>query len=45
MPEDGLEDLLKLVENLSKKIEAIEDAVALDASVLANRLRRKSWTR
>ena len=31
MPEDGLEDLLNLVKNLSKKIETIEDAVALDA--------------
>ena len=38
MPEDGLEDLLKLVENLSKKIEAIEDAVALDASVLGEQI-------
>ena len=38
MPEDGLEDLLKLVQNLSKKIEAIEDAVALDASVLGEQI-------
>ena len=38
MPEDGLEDLLKLVKNLSKKIEAIEDAVALDASVLGEQI-------
>ena len=41
MPEDGLEDLLKLVENLSKKIEAIEDAVALDASVLGEQIEAK----
>ena len=38
MPEDGLEELLKLVENLSRKIEAIEDAVALDASVLGEQI-------
>ena len=38
MPEDGLEDLLNLVENLSKKIETIEDAVALDASVLGEQI-------
>ena len=41
MPEDGLEELLKLVENLSKKIEAIEDAVALDASVLGEQIEAK----
>ena len=41
MPEDGLEDLLKLVENLSKKIETIEDAVALDASVLGEQIEAK----
>ena len=38
MPEDGLEDLLKLVANLSKKLETIEDAVALDASVLGEQI-------
>lgn len=41
MPEEGLEDLLKLVENLSKKIETIEDAVALDASVLGEQIEAK----
>ena len=41
MPEDGLEDLLKLVANLSKKIETIEDAVALDASVLGEQIEAK----
>ena len=41
MPEDGLEDLLKLVENLSRKIETIEDAVALDASVLGEHIEAK----
>ena len=41
MPEDGLEDLLNLVGNLSRKIEAIEDAVALDASVLGEQIEAK----
>ena len=41
MPEDGLEDILKLVENLSRKIETIEDAVALDASVLGEQIEAK----
>jgi len=41
MPEDGLEDLLNLVENLSRKIETIEDAVALDASVLGEQIEAK----
>ena len=41
MPEDGLEDLLNLVSNLSKKIETIEDAVALDASVLGEQIEAK----
>ena len=41
MPEDGLEDLLNLVGNLSKKIEAIDDAVALDASVLGEQIEAK----
>ena len=41
MPEDGLEDLLNLVKNLSKKIETIEDAVALDASVLGEQIEAK----
>ncbi len=38
MPERGLEDLLKLVKNLTRKIETIEDAVALDASVLGEQI-------
>lgn len=41
MPEEGLEELLKLIENLSKKIETIEDAVALDASVLGEQIEKK----
>ena len=41
MPEEGLEDLLNLVANLSKKIETIEDAVALDASVLGEQIEAK----
>ncbi len=41
MPEDGLEDLLNLVANLSKKIETIGDAVALDASVLGEQIETK----
>ena len=41
MPEDGLENLLNLVKNLSKKIETIEDAVALDASVLGEQIEAK----
>ena len=38
MPEDDLEDLLNLVANLSRKLETIEDAVALDASVLGEQI-------
>ncbi|RLC91081.1 MAG: hypothetical protein DRI39_10790, partial [Chloroflexi bacterium] len=38
MPEQGLEDLLKLVQKLTRKIETIEDAVALDASVLGEQI-------
>ena len=38
MPEDGLEDLLNLVGNLTAKIETIEDTVALDASVLGEQI-------
>ncbi len=41
MPEDGLEELLNLVGNLSRKIETIEDAVALDASVLGEQIEAK----
>ena len=41
MPEDGLEDLLNLVQNLTRKIETIEDAVALDASVLGEQIEAK----
>jgi superfamily II DNA or RNA helicase len=38
MPEQGLEDLLKLVSSLTRKLETIEDAVALDASVLGEQI-------
>lgn len=38
MPEDGLENLLNLVKNLSAKIETIEETVALDASVLGEQI-------
>ncbi|MEW6033603.1 MAG: helicase-related protein [Chloroflexota bacterium] len=38
MPEQGLEDLLKLVKSLTRKLETIEDAVALDASVLGEQI-------
>ena len=41
MPEDGLEGLLNLVRNLESKIETIEDAVALDASVLGEQIEAK----
>ena len=41
MPEAGLEELLNLVKNLSRKIETIEDAVALDASVLGEQIEAK----
>ncbi len=41
MPEQGLEDLLKLVASLTKKLETIEDAVALDASVLGEQIEAK----
>ncbi len=38
MPEQGLEDLLRLVRSLTRKLETIEDAVALDASVLGEQI-------
>ena len=38
MPEQGLEDLLQLVDSLRRKLETIEDAVALDASVLGEQI-------
>jgi superfamily II DNA or RNA helicase len=41
MPEQGLEDLLKLVAGLTRKLETIEDAVALDASVLGEQIEAK----
>ncbi len=41
MPEQGLEDLLKLVSSLTRKLETIEDAVALDASVLGEQIEAK----
>ena len=41
MPEAGLEGLLNLVKNLSGKIETIEEAIALDASVLGEQIEAK----
>ena len=41
MPEQGLDDLLKLVSSLTRKLVAIEDAVALDASVLGEQIEAK----
>ncbi len=41
MPEQGLEDLLQLVDSLRRKLETIEDAVALDASVLGEQIEAK----
>ncbi|GAI51274.1 unnamed protein product, partial [marine sediment metagenome] len=41
MPEQGLEDLLKLVSSLTRKLETIEDAIALDASVLGEQIEAK----
>ena len=38
MPEDGLEELLNLIGNLTEKIETIEDTIALDASVLGEQI-------
>ena len=38
MPEQGLENLLQLVHSLTRKLETIEDAVALDASVLGEQI-------
>ncbi len=38
MPEQGLEDLLQLVGSLTRKLGTIEDAVALDASVLGEQI-------
>lgn len=41
MPEQGLEDLLRLVGRLTRKLETIEDAIALDASVLGEQIEAK----
>jgi hypothetical protein len=41
MPEQGLEDLLRLVSSLTRKLETIEDAVALDASILGEQIEAK----
>jgi hypothetical protein len=38
MPEQGLEDLLRLVKSLTRKLETIEGAIALDASVLGEQI-------
>lgn len=43
MPEQGLEDLLGLVKRLTTKLETIEDAVALDASVLGEQIEAKNF--
>lgn len=40
-PEDELEELLKLVENLQSKIEDINDSVGLDSSVLGEKINPK----
>lgn len=45
MPEQGLEDLLRLVSNLTIKLGTIEDAVALDASVLGEQIEAKQLDR
>ena len=45
MPEQGLEDLLNLVKSLSAKIETIEEAVALDASVLGEQIEAREIDR
>jgi len=45
MPEQGLEDLLRLVSSLTRKLETIEDAVALDASVLGEQIEAKQLDR
>lgn len=43
MPEQGLEDLLGLVKRLTTKLETIEDAIALDASVLGEQIEAKNF--
>jgi SAM-dependent methyltransferase len=45
MPEQELEDLLKLVKSLTRKLETIEDAVALDASVLGEQIEARQLDR
>jgi len=45
MPEQGLEELLRLVSSLTRKLETIEDAVALDASVLGEQIEAKQLDR
>ena len=45
MPEQGLEDLLRLVSSLTHKLETIEDAVALDASVLGEQIEARQIDR
>ena len=45
MPEQGLEDLLNLVRGLTIKLETIEDAVALDASVLGEQIEAREIDR
>jgi len=45
MPEQGLEELLKLVSSLTRKLETIEDAVALDASVLGEQIEARQIDR
>lgn len=43
MPEQGLEDLLLIVKSLTRKLETIEDAVALDASVLGEQIEARQF--
>ena len=45
MPEQGLEDLLNLVRGLTRKLETIEEAVALDASVLGEQIEARELDR
>jgi superfamily II DNA or RNA helicase/DnaJ-domain-containing protein 1 len=45
MPEQGLEELLRLVSSLTRKLETIEDAVALDASVLGEQIEARQIDR
>ena len=43
MPEQGLEEMLNLVGSLTQKLETIEDAMALDASVLGEQIEAKQF--